>query len=104
MLNIFSFLVPWVFSCLTTVFVLAQFSYFGEASLIQSFIMLSSIGQMGHGSMLEGIKAAVKQQPGTENWQRHSFKYPCKCLGSHMAFIFPLPVFLSSSFHSGSNH
>lgn len=72
---------------------LAQYFLFWR-SIIQSFITPSSIGMMGDSStMLEGIKAAVKQWLCTDNWQRHSFKYLCKCLGSHMAFIFPHPAY-----------
>lgn len=72
---------------------LAQYFLFWR-SIIQSFITPSSIGMMGDSStMLEGTKAAVKQWLCTDNWQRHSFKYLCKCLGSHMAFIFPHPAY-----------
>lgn len=56
------------------------------------------------GIMLEGIKDAVQPWLGTDNWQWHSFKYSCKCLKSHMAFIFLLLVPSSSLYHSTSNY
>lgn len=40
-----------------------------------------------HWGCCEGIKWLC-----TGNWQRHGFKYFCKCLGSHMAFIFPIQL------------
>lgn len=56
--------------------------------------MPSFIGMMGDSStVVEGIKAAVKQCLCTRNWERHSLKYLRKSLGSHMALIFPHPVY-----------
>lgn len=81
-----------------------NFSCFGEASF-KALLCSALWGGWGlEGIMLEGIKDAVLLWLGTDNWQWHSFKYSCKCLKSHMAFIFLLLVPSSSLYHSTSNH